>query len=369
MRLTLGVDALVPPLTGIGRYTFELAKHYQLHRSQLAVRFFFAGRWVSDPAALLQEPVCRKPGQLRKLWERNRLRKWQTARELRRGVYHSPNYFLPSAVEGGVVTVHDLSVFKYPETHPIERIRHFEAGFASTLKRAAHLITDSEAIREEVVEQFGWPAEKVTAISLGVPSVFHPRDDAELRPMLAALGLEPGAYVLCVSTLEPRKRIDALLTAYRALPDSLRQRYPLVLAGSNGWLSESLLAQIQEGESQGWVRYLGFVAEPILPFLYSGAHAFLFPSVYEGFGLPVLEAMASGVPTLTSDCSSLPEVADGAAWLVQPGDHQGLYDGIIRVLCDEIWRKGARDRGLEVAARHTWERCAERTLDVCRRFM
>ncbi|MFM0274787.1 glycosyltransferase family 1 protein [Paraburkholderia aspalathi] len=372
MKLILAVDALIPPLTGIGRYAWELASHYQTLRDDLdSMRFFFAGRWIGDPAEMLQsqraEAVASKRGathvRMPERWHR-----WRMQREMCGHIFHSPNYFLPESVNGGIVTVHDLSVFKYPETHPIARIKHFENGFASTLKRASHLITDSEATRREVIDYFGWSAERITAISLGARPEFHPRDVREVAIALSEYGLVYGEYSLCVSTLEPRKRIDRLLAAYLDLPSSLRMRYPLVLAGSAGWLSDSLREQIERGERDGWLRYLGFVEEAFLPLLYSGARAFLFPSVYEGFGLPVLEAMASGVPVLTSNSSSLPEVASGAAWLAEPDDHDLLREGIERVLCDALWRQAAITRGVQVASTLTWERCAKRTLEVCRRF-
>ncbi|AOJ08976.1 glycosyltransferase family 4 protein [Burkholderia mayonis] len=371
MKLILAVDAIVPPLTGIGRYTWELAKHYSTPDSGLdSIRYFFAGQWIGDPQTLLDGSPRGRTTRRKGLWPRVSagLRQWREQRAIRGHVFHSPNYFLPDWVEGGVVTVHDLSVFKYPETHPVERIHHFERGFASTLARAAHVITDSEAIRHEVADSFGWPLGKITAVRLGVPPEFGRRDRATLFAPLARYRLAPGAYTLCVSTLEPRKRIDALLAAYAELPALLRLRYPLVLVGSEGWLSDALRQEIARGEREGWLRYLGFVPETALPLLYAGAHAFFFPSLYEGFGLPVLEALASGVPTLTSRCSSLPEVADGAAWLVEPGDHEALRAGIEHVMCDEPWRAVAIERGLQVASETTWAQCARKTLDVCRRF-
>lgn len=372
MKLILAVDALVPPLTGIGRYAWELATHYQGMRHELdSMRFFFAGRWVSDPADLLQAPgvatLTQKHNQ-RLLRPPKSWRQWRLRREMRGHLFHSPNYFLPESVDSGIVTVHDLSVFKYPETHPAARIKHFERSFAATLARAVHLITDSEATRNEVIDYFGWSPERITAVALGTRTDFRRREVAEVATALSSYGLTHGGYALCVSTLEPRKRIDHLLAAYLDLPRLVRTRYPLVLAGSVGWLNDALREQIERGEQEGWLRYLGFVDERFLPLLYSGARAFLYPSVYEGFGLPVLEAMASGVPTLTSNSSSLPEVAGGAALLVEPDNHEVLRNGIEQVLCDDAWRDAAAARGLQVARMLTWERCARMTFEVYRRF-
>lgn len=373
MKLVLAVDAIAPPLTGIGRYTWELMRRYKvLPRQTVDVRFFSAGRWIEDPEALLAThrsgalPLARSLS--RHFRAPARLRRWCDARIFSRSVFHSPNYFLPPRVEGGIITVHDLSVFKFPETHPIERVRHFETAFASTLRRAAHIVTDSEATRLELAEFFGMSVDDITAIALGVSENFRPRAAQEIAQTLAQNGLTPGGYSLCVSTLEPRKRVDRLLAAYREIPTALRLRFPLVLIGSKGWLSGGLLEDIERGKREGWLRYLGFVPEADLPLLYAGAHAFMFPSAYEGFGLPVLEALASGVPTLTSNRTSLPEVAGGAAWLVEPDDHDALKYGIEHVLADDAWRREAIAKGIQSAARFNWDRCARNTLALCQRF-
>lgn len=372
MKLILAVDALLPPLSGIGRYAWELATHYRAFPNNLdSMRFFFAERLVDDPTHLLETSRAgRASSDREKHWSLplKGWRQWRMRREMRGYVFHSPNYFLPDSVDSGIVTVHDLSVFKYPETHPVARIKHFERGFVSTLARATHLITDSEATRSEVIDYFNWSPNRITAIGLGAGPEFHSRSASEVAIALSYYGLVHGGYSLCVSTLEPRKRIDRLLVAYLNLPQPVRERYPLVLAGSAGWLNDDLREQIEQGEREGWLRYLGFVDDSFLPLLYSGARAFLYPSVYEGFGLPVLEAMASGVPTLTSNSSSLPEISSGAAWLVEPDNHQMLLSGIEQVLCDDNWREAAIARGLQVASSQTWGRCAERTLDICRRF-
>ena len=361
LKLILSVDALTPPLSGIGRYTWELASRIGQVQGVEKIRFFRGGRWVDDPAALLKKASRGHRYRFKfPRWAKD----WYWQRACRGQVFHAPNYFLPHYVENGVATIHDLSVLKFPETHPVERVRQFEKSFRQTLDVAAHLITDSESTRMEVIEFLGWPSEKITAVHLGVSSRFVPGSTAALLPTSHRYGLNPGGYSLCVSTIEPRKRIDSLLTAYSCLPEKLRVAYPLILVGGAGWHSEHLHQAINAGQSAGWIRYLGFVPEDDLPALYAGARLFVYPSSYEGFGLPVAEAMASGVPVVTSDCSCLPEITSGAAKMVDPDDVENLIATIKDALTDTAWRQEAIAKGLQVAGRYNWDECVRRTVEV-----
>ena len=173
-------------------------------------------------------------------------------------------------------------------------------------------------------------------------------------------------YGLCVATIEPRKNIVGLLAAYRLLPDTLRRRFPLVLVGDRGWHNEEILGDIVRAMREGWLRYLGYVAEGDLPLLFSGARMFVFPSFYEGFGLPVLEAMASGLPIVCSNRASLPEVTGEAALLVDPDDVVALGSAIERALEDEQWNRDARPASIERASQFSWDTTAKRTVDVYR---
>jgi alpha-1,3-rhamnosyl/mannosyltransferase len=369
MRVVLSVDALATVMTGIGRYTWELATRLPQIFGTDHVRYFMQDRLIKDPAALLQgaQGATASPKQLRKPpWLP--LPRWWKKLCLRRAcngnIFHGPNYFLPVCADIGIATVHDLSVFKFPETHPANRIRQFEREFGRTVARASHLITDSEAMRDEVIGYLAWPVEKVTAVPLGVSVEFAPRSDELVVPCMQKYDLTRNGYTLCVSTLEPRKKIENLLEAYHHIPASLRTRFPLILAGSSGWSCETLQGRIELFSRQGWLRYVGFVPQSDLPLLYAGARLFTYPSSYEGFGLPVLEAMASGIPVVTSNRSSLPEITQGAALLADPDNVGALAELIVKGLCDESWRSLAASRGQEVAQEYSWERCIEQTVRV-----
>ncbi|WP_048817667.1 glycosyltransferase family 4 protein [Ralstonia solanacearum] len=366
MKVVLSVEALMPTLTGIGRYTWELASRLPWSLGDDCVRYYRQGRWIPDCGPLLRS-MDSLHARRRKLSPPRWLRAFGMKLACRGRIFHGPNYFLPPCADAGVATVHDLSVFKFPETHPVERVRHFEQEFRRSLARSAHLITDSEATRREVIDFLGWPADKITAVPLGVAPRFAPRADADVTTPLRKYGLTPGGYALCVSTLEPRKRIDHLIRAYGALSRPLRAQFPLVLAGSQGWQNARLLQEISRATGQGWLRYLGFVPEADLLQIYAGARLFVYPSIYEGFGLPVLEAMASGVPVVASNRASLPEVTKGAALLVDPDDMDALMQSVRTGLVCDAWRSSARSQGLRVAQDFSWDRCVEQTIRVYRR--
>jgi len=362
MDLTLTVEALGPQLSGIGRYVWELSGRVAREPGIDRVRYFANGRFVDDPRALLDGRVARRrvrlPRSLRRRLIQNRLRS---------GLIHGPNYFLPVDAETGIITVHDLSVLRYPETHPADRVRMFEREFQSSLARAAHVITDTETVRREVIEDLGVPERMVTAIALGVGNEYRPRPADELEPQLATLGLKPGGYALCVSTLEPRKKIAELLRAWRELPTDLRNPTPLVLVGPKGWLNDRLHDEISKAIDAGWLKHLAFVPEPDLLALYAGATLFIYPSTYEGFGLPPVEAMASGVPVLVAKRSCLREVCGDAAGYVDPDDPGGFSESIAGALADSGWRTRAREKGLKRAAQFRWEDCARETVGLYRK--
>jgi len=279
-------------------------------------------------------------------------------------LFHSPNYFLPPFPGASVATVHDLSHILFPQFHPAARVQYMNLAFPQTLRRANHLITDSESVRHELIQRMAWPADRVTAVPLGVDAAFRPHTPDELQPLMQRLGLRSNEYSLCVGTIEPRKNLDRLLAAYEALPQQIRRSFPLVLAGASGWRSGETHARILRAESDGWLRYLSFVPQDDLPKLYAGARLFVYPSLYEGFGLPVLEAMASGTPVITSNVSSLPEVVGDAALLVDPKDIDQIALALQDLLQNEEKRNIAGKAGLARSKSFTWSKCVDQTVAV-----
>ncbi len=379
MRVILNVDAITAPLTGIGRYALELARGLRRHRDVEALRLYSAYRWIDDPEqalaanrtlAAVRRRVPFKSAALETYTNLRSVMFRLHTRHLRDWLLHTPNYVLMPFDGPALTTVHDLSWLNYPAAHPRERVRFLERHLPRTLEKASAIFTDSHFIADEIEHKLAVPRAKLRVVPLGVDGLFRPRARFELMPMLHARGLADSAYLLVVATQEPRKNLARLARAYAALPPTLRARHPLVIVGARGWLNAELDRVLAPLEACGGVRRLGYVAEHELPLLYAGAHAFAFPSLYEGFGLPVLEAMASGVPVLTSNVSSLPEIvcdAHGAiASIVDPFDEDALRDGLERLLQDAPWREHAVARGLVQARTFTWERCVEATVAVYR---
>ena len=375
MRVIFNVDAITAPLTGIGRYALELARGLAHHEEIEELRLYSAYRWVDDPAhalaanrtiAAIRRNVPFKTQAL-ELYQQIRggLFRLHT-RRMKGFLLHTPNYVLMPFDGPALTTVHDLSWLSYPDAHPVERVKFLDRHLPKTLARADLVLTDSEFIAAEIATRFALPRAKIRAIPLGVDAAYHPRTAEEILATLARHRLEHSAYLLVVATLEPRKNLARLVRAYAALPTATKARHPLVIVGARGWLNHELERTLTPLEAAGTVRRLGYVGEDELPALYAGAHAFAFPSLYEGFGLPVLEAMASGVPVLTSNVSSLPEVAGDAALLVDPNDEDALREGLVRLLDDSAWRTNASARGLARSRDYPWSRCVDATIDAYR---
>jgi alpha-1,3-rhamnosyl/mannosyltransferase len=279
-------------------------------------------------------------------------------------MYHEPNY-LPMPFDGPLVlTLCDMSCFDHPETHPVERVRLMQHHLPAAIARADHLIVISKDSGQALQRWFDVPSERITTTYLAADDRFKPHTTELLQPALAKMDLTPQGYVLCVGTLEPRKNLSTLFAAFAGLPEPLRKRYPLVVAGMSGWNTDDLMKSAQALIRSGELRLLGYVKDELIAPLYAGASVFCYPSRYEGFGLPALEAMASGVPVLTTNRTSLPEVVGSAGLMVDPDDVGSMRDSLRNLLEDRDLAMRLAAAGLERSTTFSWNRCALETLKV-----
>lgn len=382
----MGSESLRPPLTGIGNYTLNLLREFQALPDIEAADCFDGDRFSSMNDVLASARLTSEPplgGGSPSLWK-DRLRKmlrsmpltyrlksnWSNMRFKQGGrtrkefVYHEPNFILKPHDGPSVTTVHDLSFIRHPEFHPAERVAWLSRQLPLTLDRADFVITDSEVVRAELIEQFSVSPERIRAVYLGADARFMPRSAEATRLVLAKYGLVHGRYLAFVGTIEPRKGLSVLLDAWQRLPSSLRRSWPLVIAGAPGWRNAALMEQILALQAKGEVKFLQFVSSYDLPFIYSGAATFVYPSIYEGFGLPVLEAMASGAPVICGSGTSMAEFAEGACKLFDVEDAGALALSISELLEDSKQNSLMSQLGTVQANRFSWARCASETMRV-----
>ncbi len=278
------------------------------------------------------------------------------------GITHFFNYIVPPGVHGKtVVTVHDMVYKAFPETVRGRTKMMLNTGLKKSMKRADIIVTDSEFSKREIVKYFPQHEEKIRVVPCGVDlEKFRPCEEPERIPAVKeSLGIE-GDYFLYLGTIEPRKNLERLISAYSALAKKLGEKCPkLVLAGGKGWLYDGIFARVERLGLTDKVIFTKYVPSEDMNPLMCGALAFVFPSLYEGFGMPPLEAMACGVPVLASGEASLPEVTGDCAVICDAFSVKSIAQGLYRLYKDEALRKDLSARGLERAKTFTWERSAE----------
>jgi glycosyltransferase involved in cell wall biosynthesis len=371
MRIGIDYTAAVRQGAGIGRYVRGLIGALPALDRENQYRLFVAGRGV-----VVQTPIgpnfraCVAPLTDREtslLWQRMRL---PVPIELWLGpldVFHSPDFVLPPVLHGRtVLTVHDLSFLRVPEcAHPILR-QYLEKVVPRSVRRADLVLADSACTRDDVIELLHVPAERVRVVYAGVdPRLERVTDEAHLAQVRERYGLNR-PFVLCLSTLEPRKNYVGLVRAFALLVQRLKLPHKLAIVGGRGWLYEPIFAEVREQHLEERVMFLGHAADDDLPAILSAADCLCYPSFYEGFGIPVLEAMACGTAVVTTSASSLPEVAGQAAVYVDPHDVESIADGLQRVLTDAELRARLQAMGPEQSRRFTWERAGRTLLEAYR---
>jgi glycosyltransferase involved in cell wall biosynthesis len=280
-------------------------------------------------------------------------------------VVHGPVNVTPLVgAPPAIVTVHDLAFLRFPQQYPSLQRRYLAALTRWSVRRSALTLAVSEHTRADVIEFFGAAPERVVAVPHGVSEDFQPRQGTEeLAQFRAHRGL-PETFVLFVGTLQPRKNLEGLLRAYARIDPS--DRAPLVVVGSPGWKYQSIYEELTRSGLERDVIFAGYADSAALRLWYSAAAVFVYPSLYEGFGLPVLEAMACGTPVITSTASSLPEVAGDSAITVDPADPDALAEALTRLLGDRDLQLRLRERGLARVRSFSWRTTVERTVALYR---
>jgi glycosyltransferase involved in cell wall biosynthesis len=352
---------------GIHRYITALLEHLPQvseHRFTAYLGDPRAGdvTWPGIDARLAPFSTASPPA--RALWEQL----FQPAHLVRDNIdlLHGPAYALPLICPTrSVVTIHDLSFFLYPQTFNRGNRLYLRLMTYLAARRADAVIAVSEHTRQDVIRLLDVPADHVHAVPNGIDSVFRPLPEHEVQRFRAEHQL-PKRFVLCISTIEPRKNLATLIRAYATLGNT---EHRLIIGGGRGWKYESIFALVDELGLRDRIWFPGFVRHSELPHWYNAADAFVFPSIYEGFGLPPLEAMACGTPVIASNASSLPEVVGSAGLLVDPTDVAALADAIHQVLRNPELAATMSAQGLTRADRFSWKASAERTAAVYERIL
>lgn len=366
MRIAIDATAIPEQLTGAGHYVVNLIRALSSLDSEHEWIVFAQPHLLSALTPVVHRlrmiPTRPMPPPIRLLWEQTALPVW--TRRLNVDVLHSPHYTMPLMHPvRQVVTFHDMTFFLYPERHERSKQLFFPLMIRASARRAERLIVPSESTRKDTLQYTATPPAKVVTIYEGVDERFFlPPSEATAQALRRRYSL-PDRFVLYVGTLEPRKNVDILLEAF----SRLHPHFPdvkLVLAGKAGWNVAATLQRIAQMEHAGQAIWLRHVPAAHLPALYHLAEVFVYPSLYEGFGLPPLESMAAGTPVITTNVSAMPEVVGRAGVLIPPSDIHALVAALQTLLRQPERRRHLAQQGKARARRFSWQRTARQTLQV-----
>ncbi|MBE9473255.1 MAG: glycosyltransferase family 4 protein [Chloroflexi bacterium] len=372
MRIGIDATALPPQPVGAGNYIIQLIRalaginandEYVIFAQQRGHALISLPENESFEWIILED---RNPGS-RLIWEQTLFPR--LIRKSGVDLLHSLHYTRPVRLPcASVVTFHDMTFFLYPELHTRAKRLFFPLAIRASARQADALTAISESTRQDAIRVLGISPEKITATQLGVDPAFRPINDTAAMRKIAEKYDLPDRFILYVGLIEPRKNLPMLINAYKCLIDG-GENYKLVLVGRYGWMYEDLLRQINNLDLGGMVHFTGYVSQEDLPLVYNLSSLFVYPTIYEGFGLPALEAMACGVPVITTDVSSLPEIVGEAGMLVPVNNVEALYGAMIEVLGDEDLCREMINKGIQRAAKFTWEQTAKLTLQVYQQVM
>jgi glycosyltransferase involved in cell wall biosynthesis len=362
MRVALDAIPLVAAKTGIGHYTDALAEWlarvHPNHQYQLLSPLDFAFENGNGKPANLSKQFFPTRSIFRKWWLIGLPALLHISPV---DIFHGTNYCIPIfAPCPSIVTIHDLSLFAQSHTHEPENVTRGKRRMPIMARRASMIIAPSEWTKKEIVKYLGTRPEKIRVIYEAARDIMKPVPPGQGISVLEKYRVQQ-PYILYVGTIEPRKNLLTLIRAYDELLRTTAHRPQLVLCGGRGWLESDVFNLVKELNLQDQVRFTGYVEDSDLPALFSSAEVFIYPSIYEGFGLPPLEAMACGAPVISSNATSLPEVVGKAGLLHDPGDYRALTQSIVKLFDDPAMQEHFRRAGMDQATRFSWERAARET--------
>ncbi len=367
LRLLFNDLVAIRQKSGIGSYASLLLEYLPRVDPDLQI-LRLSQTLAGIPLRLLSQGAANvgNPG-----WIKSRAHQWMdhylsvSSRLSRFSLYHEPDGIPLGVNAPTVTTVHDLSVQLFPEWHPPYRVAKYEKRLKEGISRTTFYLAVSECTKRDIVRLWGVAPEKIQAVHSAPRPQFKRSSPVQISFVYKKLKL-PEKYLLFLGNIEPRKNVPGLLRAYRDLPASLRRKYKLVLAGGWGWQSEKVRALLQDTSLAEDVRVLGYLTDEDLVPVVSGATALIYPSFYEGFGLPPLEAMACDVPVITSHGGSLAEVVENAACIIDPRREEEIQAAIVKVLETPGYAEDLRARGRKQIQKFSWEKTALETAGVYR---
>ncbi|HYZ85915.1 MAG TPA: glycosyltransferase family 1 protein [Bryobacteraceae bacterium] len=361
MRICVDATSLLLRSAGVKNYIYHWIRALQLHAPELQVSAF---PLIQDIGDLNHErSVASRAGTIARIGLLHAtnvlggpLMNWAAGDA---DVFHASNQVhKPPRGKLLTATLYDMTCLLMPENHTAANVRAERNYAEHVLKRANGLIAISEHTKRDTVRLLGICDSKISVVYPGVPDVYFRDLSDEVRRVKHSLKLTK-PYALIVGTIEPRKNVDMLLDAWAKLPRDIREAWELIVAGPEGWAHSKTLARLRSAPDG--VRYLGYVAERDLPALTAGSDLFVYPSFYEGFGFPAAQAMAAGVPLITSNVSSLPEVAQDAGILIDPKSVEGLRAALLQAITSPVKRAEMSRRGREIAREYTWQQAARKS--------
>jgi glycosyltransferase involved in cell wall biosynthesis len=373
MKIGLDISLTIGEKAGVGYYTYNLVKNLakiDKINNYILYPFYY---YIFHPE--FKEAFCPEQKNFKlnlewlskktitKLWFSNKIPKeWFFPKV---DVLHSTTFCVPTkGYKKIIATIYDVSFLTHPEFHIEENIAHCFKGTSDAVKHADKIIAISRNTKNDLIKYFNCDPAKIAVTYLGANKRFVPINDKyQTETIKKKYGIK-NKYIFNLGSIEPRKNISGLIEAYAMLPNELKNEYDLVIAGGKGWKNSGIYNMVKQLHLTEYIAFIGFVDDDDLPYLYNEASVFVYPSHYEGFGLPVLEAMACGCPVISSNISSIPEVVGEAGILINPTDTEELKENIKKVLVDVSLAKEMSRRGIIQSQKFNWENCAKKTLGI-----